>query len=161
MATILWSQGWSLNTSLTILILITFFAAICLGNLRELVLPDVAEGDVLPDGDPARQELPAEDRWHSGHPLLPGQLILQPLRSARWVNLMFFGSEKRKAHKYTLFIQYATQEMPTSKLWTINWWFLNSFVSKQIKFLVTSLEMRFEKSKTTPISNNHVTVCMG
>ena len=60
-----------------------FSAAICLGNLRELVLPDVAEGDVLPNGDPARQELPAEDCRHSGHSLLPGQLILQPLRSAR------------------------------------------------------------------------------
>ena len=59
------------------------FLAIRLGHVRELLLPDVEEGDVLPLGDPTRPELLPQDRRHPRHPILPSQLFLQHFRSPR------------------------------------------------------------------------------
>ena len=60
-----------------------FLPAICVGDVRVVLLPDLEEGVLLPLRHPPRQELRAQDRRHPGHPLLSRQLVLQHLRSTR------------------------------------------------------------------------------
>ena len=60
-----------------------FISAIRVGFVRTQLLPHVQEGNLLPLSHPARPELLAQDRGHPGHPILPGQLILQHLRPPR------------------------------------------------------------------------------